>query len=375
MGYKILVFNWRDIKNPEAGGAEVNFQEIFKRLVERGHQVTLVSSRHNQSFPEEEWIDGIRIIRRGNRHTFNYTVPKVYKREFTRASIDIVVDDLNKIPFYTPLYVRHPLFVMVHHLHGTSTYGDAFLPAAIYVHLMERMIPLFYRGVPFIAVSESTKSELVRMGLNAQDVRIIHNGVDHDSYTPDSSAQSREPLIVCVTRLKKYKGAHILLRAMEAVKKEIPGARLVITGRGDYEPKLRELTRNLHLNGCVEFAGFVTTKQKVDLYRRAHVVVNPSAKEGWGLTVIEANACGAPVVAADAPGLTESVLPEDTGLLYPHSDVKALSKAIIRLLKDKDLRERLAARSIQWAKDFTWQKATQEVEAFMEQVISRRTGR
>ncbi|MBI4830121.1 MAG: glycosyltransferase family 4 protein [Candidatus Lindowbacteria bacterium] len=375
MGYKILVFNWRDIKNPNAGGAEVNFQEIFKRLVRKGHQVTLVSSRHERSFPEEEWIDGIRIIRRGNRHTFNYTVPAVYKREFARTPIDVVLDDLNKIPFYTPLYVRHPLFVMVHHLHGKSTYGDAFLPAALYVHFMERIIPLFYRGIPFVAVSESTKSELVRMGLDPRDIQIIHNGVDHESYTPDNSARAATPLIVCVTRLKKYKGAHILLRAMENVIKEIPDIRLIITGRGDYEPKLNELTKKLHLNGCVEFAGFVTTAQKVDLYRRAQVVVNPSAKEGWGLTVIEANACGTPVIAAEAPGLIESVLHEKTGLLYPHDDIDALSKAIIRLLKDKPLRERFAARSIQWASEFTWEKATQEIEAFMDRVVREQAGR
>jgi len=114
MGYKILVVNWRDIKNPNVGGAEVNFQEIFKRLVRRGHQVTLLCSRHDHTFPEEEWIDGIRIIRRGNRNTFNYTVPVVYKREFSNSSIDILVEDCNKIPFYTPLYVRHPLFVIIH---------------------------------------------------------------------------------------------------------------------------------------------------------------------------------------------------------------------------------------------------------------------
>lgn len=369
MGYKILIFNWRDIKNPNAGGAEVNFQEIFKRLVQRGHEVTLVSSRYDRSFPEEETIDGIRVLRRGNRHTFNYTVPGVYKREFKDANIDIVLDDLNKIPFYTPLYVREPLFVMVHHLHGSSIYGDTFLPAGLYVHLMERLIPFFYKGIPFIAVSESTKSELVRMGLRDEDVEIIHNGVDHEKYLPDYSARSSEPLLVCVTRLKKYKGVHLLLQALEKVKKEIPNVKLIITGRGDYEPKLRQLTRSLNLNGCVDFAGFVDTDQKVDLYRQAKVVVNPSAKEGWGLTVIEANACGTPVIAAEAPGLKESVIHEETGLLYPHSDIESLSKAIIRLLKDEELTAKLGAKSLGWAKEFSWQKAVDKVEAAMEDVL------
>jgi glycosyltransferase involved in cell wall biosynthesis len=234
---------------------------------------------------------------------------------------------------------------------------------------MEKIIPLFYRGVPFVAVSESTKAELVKMGLRDEDIEIIHNGVDHDAYTPDESMRSAAPLVVCVTRLKKYKGVHLLLQAMEDVKREIPGVKLVVAGRGDYEPKLHELTHRLNLNGCVEFAGFLGTSQKVDLYRRAHVVVNPSAKEGWGLTVVEANACGTPVVAAEVPGLKESVIRGETGLLYPHSDIKALSTSILSLLKDERLRNRFGARSLELAKEFTWQKATDSIEAFMEQVV------
>ena len=372
MSYKILVINWRDIRNPNVGGAEVNFQEIFKRLVKRGHEVTLLCSRYDRSFPEEEWIDGIRIVRRGNRFTFNFTVPFAYNREFKDAPIDIVMDDLNKIPFYTPLYVRHPLFAMVHHLHGSSIYGDTFLPAGLYVHLTERMIPLFYKGIPFVAVSESTKSELTRMGLRPEDIEVIHNGVDHESFTPDGSMRSPEPLIACVTRLKKYKGVHLLLHALGSVRKEIPDAKLVIAGCGDYEPKLRRLTSRLHLDDCVEFAGFIPMEQKADLYRRAKIVVNPSAKEGWGLSVIEANACETPVVAAEVPGLRDSVIDGETGLLYPHSDTRAMAGAIVKLLKDEQLRAKLGEKSLAWSKEFTWEKAAEKIEKLMERVIERK---
>jgi len=153
------------------------------------------------------------------------------------------------------------------------------------------------------------------------------------------------------------------------VKKEIPNVKLIVTGRGDYEPKLRQLTRQLHLNGIVEFTGFIGTAEKVDLYRRAQIVVNPSAKEGWGLTVIEANACGTPVIAAEVPGLRESVIQHETGVLYPHSDTKALSTAIIRLLKDTELRRKMGEKSRKWAKEFSWQKATEKIEAVMERVL------
>lgn len=375
MGYRILVVNWRDIKNPNVGGAEVNFQEIFKRLVRRGHEVTLLCSRHDRTFPEEERIDDIRIIRRGNRHTFNYTVPGVYKREFSNSNIDILVEDCNKIPFYTPLYVHHPLFVIIHHLHGTSIYGDAFLPAAMYVHFTERLIPLFYKNVPFVTVSQSTKDELVRKGLRAEDIEVVHNGVDHSVYFPDESVRSEAPLIACVTRLKKYKGAHLLLQAMPYVRKEAPGVKLIVAGSGDYAPKLHKLAHQLKLNDCVEFTGYVTIEQEVDIYRRAQVVINPSAKEGWGLTVIEANACATPVIAAEVPGLIDSVVNGETGFLYPHSDIQTMARHIVRLLKDEPLRRKLGARSLEWAKEFTWQKAAEKVEMMVERVKSGQIGR
>jgi len=264
---------------------------------------------------------------------------------------------------------------MVHHLHGTSIYGDTLLPAALYVHFTEFLIPFFYRGVPFVAVSESTKNELVQKGLKAEDVEVVYNGVDHLNYTPDESVRSKSPLVVCVTRLKKYKGVHLLLHAMKKVLEEVPNARLVIAGSGNYEPELHRMVRRLGLNGCVEFAGFLANDQKMDLYRRAQVVVNPSAKEGWGLTVTEANACATPVVAAAVPGLVESVLDGETGFLYPHSDTEAMAKHIVRLLKDERLRKQLGMRSLEWSREFTWDRAVEKIEMTIERAATNRKER
>jgi glycosyltransferase involved in cell wall biosynthesis len=369
MGYKILAMSWRDIKNPDVGGSEVSLHETFKRLVARGHEVTLLSSRYDRSFPEEEEVDGVRVIRRGNRHTFNFTVPRVYWREFRNASIDIVIDCLNKIPFYSPLFIRRPIFVTIHHIHASSIYGDTFLPAGLYVHLTELLIPLFYRGIPFVTISESTKAELVRMGLRAENVEIVYCGADHENYGPDESLRSTDPLVVCVTRFKKYKGPHLLIKAMEKVRKEIPEAKLILAGKGAYENKLHALVSKLGLEGAVEIVGYVNREEKANLYRRAQVVVNPSAKEGWGLTVIEANACATPVVAADSQGLRDSVVDGKTGLLYPHSDTDAMARAIVRLLKDKELRTRLGQNGIEWSDRFTWDEAADQTEAIIERVI------
>jgi glycosyltransferase involved in cell wall biosynthesis len=216
-------------------------------------------------------------------------------------------------------------------------------------------------------------AELVSMGLRPEDIDVIHNGLDHQSYTPNDSIRSEVPLVACVTRLKRYKGVHLLLQAMTRVMKEIPTARLQVAGSGDYAPKLHSLARQLGLDSCVEFTGFISEEEKADLYRRAHVSVNPSSKEGWGLSVIESNACGTPVVAANVPGLRDSVLDGETGLLYPFADIEAQAQAIIRLLKDDGLRRKMSAKGIEWARRFTWDAAADKTEAVIERVIRNRS--
>jgi glycosyltransferase involved in cell wall biosynthesis len=158
---RILLLNWQDIKNPSGGGAEVYLHQIFKRLALQGHDITLLCSQFPGA-PGEEVIDGIHIVRRGNRSLFNYVVPIKYVRQFRRKHYDIVIDDINKIPFYTPMYVREPLLGMVMHLFGTSIYKEASVPAASYVYCAERLALSVYRNTPLVAISESTRTELDR---------------------------------------------------------------------------------------------------------------------------------------------------------------------------------------------------------------------
>jgi glycosyltransferase involved in cell wall biosynthesis len=158
---------------------------------------------------------------------------------------------------------------------------------------------------------------------------------------------------------------------MQIIRTEVPDVRLVVTGQGDYKPELLKLTRRLHLDDCVEFTGFIPREKKAELCQRAQILVNPSAKEGWGLSVIEANACGTPVVAAAVPGLRDSVIDGETGLLYPHSDITALARAVTRLLKDDNLRKKLGERSLAWSKEFTWQKASEKVEEIIERILRK----
>lgn len=367
----ILVLNWQDIHNPLGGGAEVHLHEIFKRIVERGHRVTLFCCAFPGA-PAEETIDGIHIIRKGSRNTFNYRVYPAYRSRFRKEGYDVVVDDLNKIPFYTPLYVREPLVGIVHHLFGRSIFAEVSLPAGMYVAGAELLSFPLYRRIPIAVVSESTKNELVEHGFREDLLHLVPNAIDHQVFRYLKMPRVPESLVGYLGRMKKYKSIDHLLRAFAIVRQERPAARLVLVGDGDVRPKLEHLARELGLGDAVRFAGFVSQEEKVVLLNQMDVVVNPSAKEGWGLTVIEANACGVPVVASDVPGLRDSVLDERTGFLYEYGNIEQLAQKVSLVLRDDHLRNRMAEEALAWAASFSWDRSADTMLALMEQAVRQR---
>jgi len=360
---RILVINWQDIRNPLSGGAEVHFHEIFRRVAAMGHPVTLLCSVFAGAAPEEE-IDGIRIVRSGSRNFFNFSVPAAYRRLRRRQTFDVVIDDLNKIPFFTPCFVREPLLTIVHHLFGRSIYLEASLLPASYVYWSERLALRIYRRTPFAVVSESTRAELRQLGITSP-IELLPNAVDHDRYGVAPAERSPEPLICHLGRLKRYKSVEHLLRALPLVHAVLPATRLVIVGEGDHRPALEALAGELGIREAVRFTGQVSHEEKVCWLNRAWVAVNPSPKEGWGLTVIEANACGVPVVAADSPGLRDSVQDHETGLLYPYGEIETLAAGLITLLRDRELRERMGEAARRWAGTFSWDESARKALAIL----------
>jgi glycosyltransferase involved in cell wall biosynthesis len=368
---KLLVVNWQDLANPQAGGAEVHLHEIFARLARRGHAVTLLCSGFAGAKARDE-ADGMRIHRTGGRHSFTLAAAPYYRRHLAAERYDVVVEDLNKVPLFTPLWVRRPLVVLVHHLFGSTAFREASAPFAAATWLLERPIPLVYRGLPAQAVSESTRDDLVARGLRRDDVRVIHNGVDVAFFTPDPSVQrAAEPTFLSVGRLKKYKRIDHAIAAVAALKTRGRPVQLVIAGRGDDEPRLRSVADALGVGDRVAFEGFVSEARKRELMRTAWATVQSSPKEGWGITNIEAAACGTPTVASDSPGLRESVVHGETGLLYPHGDVTALADALERLASTPAEVARLGAGAHRFAQSFTWERAAELTEAHLAQVARR----
>ena len=361
-----MVFNWRDIRHPEAGGAEVNIHEQAKRWVEWGHPVTLFTARpKGHRFRDN--IDGIEIVRAGGRFSI-YLWAIIAYLLMLRKRADVVLDIENGIPFLTPLYSRKPKVLLIHHLHQDQFLIEMGPIIGRIGRFLERFIvPLLYRSSKIVAVSHSTadrKRGALYKGSELQ-IDVIYNGLDHSLY--DSGKQEFSvPTIIYLGRLKAYKRLPLLITIMPTVRKQVPGVTLLIAGDGDALSEAEAEVDRLGVGDFVRFAGRVSEKEKIDLLQRAWVMATPSMNEGWGVTVIEANACGTPAVAYRVPGLDESIAHGKSGLLAD-SDEEFIEH-IVAILDNKELRRELSRGAKQWAATFSWDETARQMLNVLESV-------
>lgn len=368
---KILVINWQDIKNPFGGGAEVHLHEIFSRVAKKGHDVTLFCCEV-EGRPNEEIIDDIKIIRKGPRSTFNFYVKSEYKKRFSKENYNIIIDDINKIPFYTPRYVKEPLLAISHHFFGKSIFREANPIAGLYVYIAEYFVNSVYRNTPFAVVSESTLGEFIERKFDRKLFSIIPNAINQDAFPMKVSQKNDIPTISYFGRLKKYKSVDHLLKAYAIAKNEIGEMKLDILGKGDFMDYLKELADKLDISNETTFYGFVSEEDKVKLLSESWAMVNTSMKEGWGITNIEANACGTPVLSANVPGLRDSVKNGQSGLLYEYGNIKELSEIIKKVVKDIKLRQTLSQGAVDWAEQFSWDSSADMMIRKCEEVIKNK---
>ena len=352
---RLLAVNFRDPAHPEAGGAELHLEEILLEAARRGWEVTWLASGFRGA-PAEAVHGGMRVVRRADWWNFNLAVPGVLQREFSGANLpDLVVEDINKVPCFTAQWTKAPVAVIVPHLFGSTAFQEANAVIATYVVALEGFIPGAYRSSRFLAISESTRDDLAARGVPRDRVAVVHCGMNHDRYSVDLSVpKSAEPTLVFVGRLRRYKGLDWVLRTLPSVRERVPNVTLDVIGDGPWQEALVRQAKAAGLGDAVRFHGFLPFAEKVRRMREAWGLVQPSPKEGWGLTVIEAGACGTAVIAADSPGLRDSVRRDETGLLVPYGDDAALATALGRVLGDAELRARLASAGVRWASTFRW---------------------
>ena len=371
----ILWFNWRDIRNPDAGGAEVFTHEVCRRLVHPSyrHKITLYTSAFHGCRDEEE-LEGIKIVRGGNKYTVYKKAKEFYKRY--GQEYDLVVDEINTRPFSTVDFVKDkPIVALIHQLAREFWFYETRFPInLIGYYFLEKYWLAKYRNRPTITVSESTKIDLE--SLHFKDVEVIPEGI---AFRPsDTPAQKEpEPTLIFVGRLKKAKKPDDAIRAFLALKLEIPDAKLWVVGDGYMISKLKEMaaapTLNMNStakkgnnasrptqdyddnsNNGIFFFGKVSNEKKLELMSRAHILLVPGVREGWGLVVTEANAMGTPAVAYDIPGLRDSVLNHETGVLVQKDDPTGMAIDAGMLLTDKKKLDQYSKKAIEYARGFSW---------------------
>lgn len=366
----ILLVNWQDPENPHAGGAEIHLFEIFGRLAARGHRVRLVCSGWKGAARRTR-IQDIEVERHGGRHTFALLGRGAVRRAIRSERPDILVEDVNKLPLFLAARTRLPFCAIVPHLFGTSAFLEVPWWMAAIVWVAERPIPRVYRRAGFHAISESTRDDLVARGIPAERIRVIHPGVDTVTYCPlPGLDRTPQPSFLYVGRLKRYKAVGHLIEALAIARRARQDLRLDIAGTGDDRPRLEALARERGVADAVRFHGFVTHEDKVRLLRTTWANLFPSVKEGWGITIIEAAACGTPSLASNSPGLRDSVRDGVTGVLVPHGDVQALARRMLELADDPALVASLGRAARVHAEQLTWDAAADRTEAHLAELVA-----
>lgn len=360
-GGHVLFLNWRDTTHPEGGGSEVFLERVAAELIGRGYRSTVLCQAHGTAPAEETTADGVRILRRGGRHTVYLFAALVYlagavglgplaRRRLGRP--DLIVDVGNGMPFLSRLYARRPVIPLVHHVHREQ-WPVVFGPwvARIGWWIESRLAVRVYRRCRYVTVSEATRGELVGLGVDRHRITVVHNGTPEVVGPP--MPRTAHPSLVVLGRLVPHKRVELALRATALLATELPTLELVVAGHGWWDEPLRRLAAELDIEQRVRFTGFVSEERKHELLCGSWLLLLPSLKEGWGLTIVEAGARGTPSVAfRSAGGVVDAMADGTTGMLV--EDECEFFRAVRSLLLDARRRAEMGTAAATYARRFTW---------------------
>jgi glycosyltransferase involved in cell wall biosynthesis len=365
---KILILNWRDIKHPLAGGAEISLLEHAKYWERMKNEVVWFSSTFTGA-KNKEVIDGIRYIRKGSAYTVHFWA-FIYYIKGKIDEPDIIIDNFHFIPFFTPLYVENKKVIgLINEVAGKLWFEN--LPY-VFARVGYYLEPLFFRvyeSCPFIVASKSTYIDLQKMGISKESIRVIHNGLTKLD-TKKNIVKEKKPTILFLGRISKDKGISDALSAFNIIKKEIKDIQFWIIGKEEREGLLDHLLSIEKLKISkkqIHYFGFIKEEKKFELLKRAHILVHPSLKEGWGLTVIEAASQGTPTIGYNVEGLRDSIVDGQTGILTSTTP-QSLAQNLIKLLENKNLYKKMSINAVEWSKKFTWSKSTKQSWEMLKQV-------
>ena len=360
---RFLMLNWRDPKNPLAGGAERVSLGYMRGLVERGHEVYWFT----YDFPggaKEEIIHGVKIVRGGGKGSSIVQARRWYQEQ---ERFDLVIDQHHGIPWYAPWWCRTKCIAYIHEVLGPI--WDAFYgwPLNAIGKAQERWTHWLYRNVAFWTVCESTREQLMRNGV--KEVHVIPNGVATQAIAELPPKPFREPLrLAVVSRLAPNKRIDHAIRTMKELQTRGVQAELTVIGEGEMEQNLKGLVRELGLEGKVTFAGALPEAEKDALLRQSHLLLHTSQREGWGLNVIEANAMGTPAAVYPVPGLIDSTLDNHTGVVARGETPALLAGRVQELVRKPDFYQTLRTNAWQRAAEFHWSNVLPQALDWLEEM-------
>jgi len=366
---KILWFTWEDKKNPRAGGAELVNEELAKRLVGDGHEVVFLVGGFSGA-PQEEMINGYKIIRVGNKWTVYWKAYRYYKKNL-QGWADLVIDEINTVPFFCKFFVRERNIVFVHQLCREIWFYEMIPPLSLIGYLIE---PLYLRLLcdkNVITFSESTKKDLIRYGFCEKKIGIISEGIEIE---PIESIRTIEkftvPTILSFGSIRPMKRTIHQIGAFEEAKRLMPELKLIIAGGGnrDYLEKTKKVIAKSPFQKDISYLGKVSLEKKIELMQKSHLILVTSVKEGWGLIVTEANSQGTPAVVYDVDGLRDAVKGCETGIICKKNNPAELGNGIIEILRDANRYQKLQQTALDFSKEVNF---TKSYEGFINLIIPK----
>lgn len=358
---KILWLTWKDQKHPLAGGAEVINEELAKRLVRDGHEVIIIVGGFNGAVTEE-YVDGYKIIRLGNRYSVYWRTYRHYKKNLVGWA-DLVIDEVNTLPFFAKFYVREPHMLLVYQLCRKIWFYQLPLPFSLAGYLLEPLYLWLLRDLKVLTESQSTKDDLVRFGFKAKNISVFSVGIEMEPMNKlELIKKYDQPTILSLGALRPMKRTADQIKAFEIVKLRVKNAKLKVVGdaSGRYGQKVLKMITDSPFAEDIEYLGRVTSQHKIELMQKCHLIMVTSVKEGWGLIVTEAASQGTLAVVYDVDGLRDSVRHNKTGIVAAHNSPDSLAKSAVDLLLDEAKYQELQTSAWQWSKEITFERGYRE---------------
>ncbi|HUQ85177.1 MAG TPA: glycosyltransferase family 4 protein [Candidatus Limnocylindrales bacterium] len=354
---RILILNWRDIKNPRGGGAEILTHEMAKGWVKKGHEVTLFSSLFLGS-KKTETFEGIQFIRRGTWWSVHLYAFFYYLKN--KNNIDIIIDEVHWFPFFSAIYARKKTVALTCEVANKLFYTLFPYPLALFFRGIEKGYLYLYKNIPTLTISESTKKDLIKEGINSKLITVLHMGITIPKNLK-KYPKEKNPTFIFLARLNKQKGIYDAIEAFSIIIKDLPKSKLWIVGSGEDATvkQVKEMVKSLGIEKNVKFFGYVSEEKKFELLAKSHLLLVPSVQEGWGLTVPEASTQKTPAIVYNVAGLRDVAMDTNSVVVLKKNNPSEMAKGTINLMKDKKRYEMLQEGSFTKIENESWDKSAE----------------